>query len=159
MATRYYLASSGSQPVSPAFDSWTDTTVGTIQKFPMATTKAGSAIQGTIYTTNANAEGNGSSVLFAQFVGPQIGSVNFNGTTFSTVAICDCTGGATWFLDVSVRLYHVGGTFTGLLAIAASPGYDSAISSSAVSTRIVNAASLANVTSTNNDRLVIEYRS
>lgn len=57
-------------------------------------------------------------------------------------------------LNLSVRLYHTGGTLTTLLAASAA-NYDTAFAATAA-TRIVRAVALANITSSEKDRLVVE---
>lgn len=96
-------------------------------------------------------------VLFRQYVSEPIGVVNFNGTTFSAV-IGKCkvnvtTGGTQIKLALGVRLYKTGGTFATLASVGA---VDTNFTTTGA-TRIVSAAALANVTSQNNDRLVVEF--
>lgn len=94
-------------------------------------------------------------VLWRQYVSPQIGVFDFTGTTFSFI-VRGIKGhsAVTGLLTVSLRLYHVGGTFDTLKAIAT---YDSSgFPTGTAETRMASAIALASVSSQNNDRIVCE---
>lgn len=162
MATRYYLSNSAAAAASPAFDSnWNDTiNWAAANRRAMATAKSNSTLTaqgsndfgtGTI-CSNGTAPGR---ILMRQWVGPQIGVFNFNTTTVSLVLKAVASGTITSvLLNLGVRLLHLDGSLTSLLAVTAA-NYDTNFPTTAA-TRIVNAAALSNITSQNKDRLVVE---
>jgi hypothetical protein len=144
-ATRYYLPQTGAAAVSPTFDAgWNETT--SADRIKLVSTKISSTL-----TDKTGVPANGFKLLYRQYVSDPIGVVNFNTTTFSLVVRTKVTTG-TDTLYVSVRLYHSGGTFATLKTLAF---YDTSFSTTA-QTRIINSTTLANVTSTSGDRIVIE---
>lgn len=147
MATRYYLPETGAPAVSPAFSSWTETTGA--DRIAMVTSRISSAL-----TDEASgAIGIGSDRLIRQYVGPEIGVVNFNGTTVSFVAsVKEALGGNDSQIALGVRLFHIGGTFATLLAVL----FTDVEPLTTFQTRIASAVALANVTSADRDRLVVE---
>jgi hypothetical protein len=145
MATRYYLPSSGSAPVTPALQGgWgSDQHVGSKN---LVKTKSNTAL--TDFTTSS-ATGN---ICMFQYVSAPIGSVVFAGTNVSMVVRGLKTGAGTCTFTIAIFLFHSNNTFTTLLARTIE---DSAFGTSAA-TRIANAVTLANVLSTNGDRIVVE---
>jgi hypothetical protein len=147
MATRYYLPSSGGAAVSPAIDaSWSADSRLTAAAIALVTAKTNTAL-------TDNAGGNTTSECLAQYVSAPIGVVNFNTTTVSFVArgLRQGAGGPTG--TVVIRLRHSDGTFTTLLSATL---LDASWPATTKTTRILNAVALANVTSQNNDRIVVE---
>jgi hypothetical protein len=147
MATRYYLPISGAAAVNPAIASdWTTDSRVTGAAIALASAKTNTALTD-VAGIDTNPE------CLAQYVSAPIGALNFNGTTVSFVArgLRQGAGGPTG--KVMIRLRHADGTFTTLLAITS---LDAAWPATTKTTHILNAVALANVTSQNNDRIVVE---
>ncbi len=162
MATRFYLSSTSVAGFSPAFDAgWADTGNWKGDRRVMNTTKGNSALTAETSSDfgtrtaciNQTAAGR---MLMRQYISlSQIGVFNFNTTTVSMVMKCVVTSiNMTIKLNLGIRLLHQDNTLTTLLAVTAAD-YDTAFAAAAA-TRIVNAVALANVSSQNNDRLVVE---
>ena len=110
--TRYYLPSSGAAAVSPAFDSWGDTSTASPDRIQTVTTASSTALTDkTAVIASAN------NFLFRQYVTDQIGVWDFTSTTVSgvvrnnTTSVTSCTSA----MQVSIRLYHPDTTFATLL--------------------------------------------
>jgi hypothetical protein len=147
MATRYYLPSSGGAAVSPAIDaSWTTDSRLTAAAIALVSAKTNTALTDSAGASTA-------AECLAQYVSAPIGVFNFNGTTVSFVARGKRQGAAGPTGQVVIRLRHADGTFTTLLAATS---LDANWPATTETTRILNAVALANVTSLNNDRLVVE---
>jgi hypothetical protein len=163
MATRYYLSNTAVAPASPAFDANWNSTLWADDHFGMSTTKSNSALGGNTSTacgtgTTCAFVGTPTQMVMRQYVGPQIGVINFNLTTVSAVIKCgvSATAGVTVKLALGVRLLHTDGTLTVLLSPTAAD-YDTTFPATAsAATRIANAVTLANVSSSNGDRLIVE---
>jgi hypothetical protein len=145
--TRYYLPSSGAAAVNPPINAdWSaDTRItGAAIAMPTATTN-------TALTSSTGASDN--KELLGQFVSAPIGVFNFNGTAVSLVVSCVRNTSNAPKLRVNIRLYHPDTTFTNILP----PNfYDNAYSGGG-STRIIpSGTAVANVTSQNGDRIVVE---
>jgi hypothetical protein len=147
MATRFYLPSSGGAAINPAIDaSWTADSRLTTAAISLVSTKTNTALtdqDGSATTTEC----------LAQYVSAPIGVLNFNGTTVSFVARGKRQGAAGPTGRVVIRLRHSNGTFTTLLAATS---LDANWPATTETTRILNAVGLANVSSSNNDRIVVE---
>jgi hypothetical protein len=144
VATRFYLPSSGAPPVSPAFDSsWTTTT--SADRIRCVTSPSSTAL--TDKTVSVAISHN----LFRQYVSDQIGVVSFSGTTLSGVVRCSQTSGSNQQLDILAYLYHSDTTTTSLLAIVTTGSISTIFKTIALS-----AQTLASVSSSNGDRIVIE---
>jgi hypothetical protein len=145
-ATRYYLPSSGTPPVSPTFDSnWTDT--ASVVRIRAVTSYSNTAMTDQTVTVAGFA-----TTLFKQYVSDPIGVVNFNATTVSGVIRGSAAVNTLQNGDFAVGLVHSNGTRVLLLTTTQ---LDSAFSTTAT-TRFLAATTLPNVTSQAGDRILIE---
>ncbi len=151
MATRFYLPTSGSPPVSPTFSSDWDSLVTPAGRLPSSTSKANTTLAVVTRAFSTTTNNNGRLLVFQYVSTSTINALNFAGCNFNLSVQCLADSPLTAFLRANARLYHSDTSFDTLVATA---DFDTAFATTR-SSRIISTP-CANIQAQSGDRIVVE---